>query len=291
MEFSSLWLVENLFPERQEAPPLKPTRENLTAILSCLGARATPEVQEYVLALQNPYRQKRGGLGFGAYSQVRIPGSESSFTNINLFNQGRQQSPLEICIDDTQRGTFVLKSDEATFAEGRLLPIPTWGKKTVSTGKPAITVLQQHGPRNLVGVLGPEGTTRCPLFDVRKACSFCMMDGGGSNQKRTAEEVTEAFALAFEDRSSYNLTLSTPFIDEAAMPSLINDVAQVKKGMGCASLAIEIQPIEKRWIRGLKDAGVDTLMLPLDCADPDAQRKYVPGKMQLLGKKYWVKVM
>lgn len=264
---------------------IEPTSENLTAILTCIGASASPEIQQAVLERQNPYGQKRSGLGFGGYAAVTLPGSGSSFVNINLYNRVTARSPLAVRMDDSASGNFDLLYNGLPFTKGTFLSLPAWGSQTLSSGKPAITVLQQHGPRNLVGVLGD---TRCPLFDQNAACEFCMMDGGEGNVQRSVEEIAEAFALAqAQGRSSYNLTLTTTLFDGVKFAEYVKAVLSLKQRFATSPFALEVQPLIEDEMRALKDAGLDTLMVPLDCASEAAQDRFVRGKKALLQERYW----
>ena len=279
--------------------PLKPSAENLTAILTCLGAKTSAADRDYILARQNPFRQKRG-MGLGAYAVVQLPGGGrrprsgggSNFSNINIYTTQAQTSPLTLRITEPESGTFALVDAEGTpFTQGTVLPVPAWGRQQLSTGKPAITVLQQHGPANLVGVLGAPS---CELFENGNACRFCMLNCGATNDDRSVEEIIEAFGLARQDRKAYNLTLTTGLqISLRDVAKTVEAIAKVKRGLGGAALALEMAPFPedgRTRMQELKDAGLDTLMMPLDCASEVAQQQYVPGKAALLQRSYWENV-
>lgn len=271
-----------------ELPEIIPAPENLTAVLVCLGAKTSLSDREYILKRQNPYAKKRGGLSFGAYAVVNTPEGEMNFTNINVYNEQAQISPLTLQITRPERGDFLLlDGNERLFAEGNLLPVPAWGTKFLKTGKPAIAVLQQHGPINLVGVLG---SPRCSLFESGNACQFCMLNGGEANKECSVEEILEAFGFAKEDKKAYNVTLTTGLqASKTDVQKIIEAVAKLKRSLGCAALALEVAPFPEQSqniLRAFKDAGLDTLMMPLDCASEIAQRRYLPGKAELLQKVY-----
>lgn len=271
-----------------------PTVENLSAILSCLGARTSVADAEYILERQNPFQQKRGGLGFGAYATMSpntLQKPKPTFCNINIYNQQAKESPLGLVITDEDLGRFLLfDTTDMIVGEGAIMAIPQWGREKIATGKPAITVLQQHGPVNLVGVLG---STRCELFDEKKACSFCMMNGGEGNVDRSVGEILEAFTLARKEKKAYNLTLTTSLQtgqNARSRLKLLRAIDTLKMSMNENALALEVAPFardEKEFMRELKDSGLDTLMIPLDCATPETQQMYMPGKAQLLQKSYW----
>lgn len=264
--------------------------ENLTAILTCIGAKTLSEDVAYIAQRQNPYRQKRGGLSFGAYASVRIPNGKTEMANISVYGKQSKFSPLSLTITDRESGAYELTDESRKVtANGRILESPKWAKTRLSTGRGAIQVLQRHGPANLVGVLG-EG--RCSLFDKGTACKFCTMSGGATNADREAEEVAEALEVARStDRRAYNLTVTTGLQSSLeGVDALVTKTKALKKAVGNTDVALVVAPFSEKpreRLSTLKDAGVDTLMMPLDIASEAAQKKYVPGKAALLGKTYW----
>ncbi|MBY0539536.1 hypothetical protein K2P56_03845 [Patescibacteria group bacterium] len=269
----------------------KPVRpENLTATLTAVGARTSKEDTDFIAERQNPYRQKRGGLSFGAYASIRIPAGKTEMTNINVYGEQSQLSSLSLSVTDREKGTFELRDDSlGTLTTGRILESPNWAKERLTSGRGAMQVLQRHGPANLVGVLG-EG--RCSLFDKGNACTFCTMSGGAANADREVEELAEALEVArTTDRRAYNLTVTTGLQSSLeGANGLIEKTKALKKTVGDTDIALVVAPFQENSrdrLTALKDAGVGTLMMPLDIASEAAQKTYVPGKAPLLGATYW----
>lgn len=277
-------------PERFIYKPLRVRTENLTATLTAVGARTSLEDTEYIAERQNPYRQKRGGLSFGAYASVRIPDGKTEMTNVNVYGEQSQLSPLSLSVTNRETGAYALVDNSGdTVTTGRILESPKWAKERLKSGRGAIQVLQRHGPANLVGVLG-EG--RCSLFDKGSACKFCTMSGGNANTDREVGELAEALQIAREtDKRAYNLTVTTGVQSSlTGADTLIQRTRNLKKAVGGTDVALVIAPFQdkpRERLSELKDAGVDTLMMPLDIASGAAQKKYVPGKASLLGVTYW----
>ncbi len=264
--------------------------DNLTATLTAVGARTTKEDVDFIAERQNPFRQKRGGLSFGAYASVRIPDGKTEMTNINVYGEQSRLSPLSLTVTDRENGAYALQDDTGRIkTTGRILESPSWAKTRLTSGRGAIQVLQRHGPANLVGVLG-EG--RCALFDKGDACKFCTMRGGNANTDREVGEIAEAVEVArTADRRAYNLTVTTGIQSSLeGADALIKRTTALKKAVGNTDVALVIAPFPEKTrerLSQLKDAGVSTLMMPLDISSEDAQRKYVPGKAPLLGNTYW----
>jgi hypothetical protein len=150
--------------------------ENLTATLTAVGARTSQEDVAFIAERQNPFRQKRGGLSFGAYASIKVPSGKTEMTNINVYGEQSLLSPLSLTVTNRKSGAYELRDDSGEEVSiGRILESPKWAKERLRNGRGAMQVLQRHGPANLVGVLG-EG--RCVLFEKGNACTFCTMSGG-----------------------------------------------------------------------------------------------------------------
>lgn len=276
--------------ERFTYKPTELRPENLTATLTAVGARTSEEDVAFIAERQNPYRQKRGGLSFGAYASIKIPGGKTEMTNINVYGEQSQLSPLSLTVTDRETGAYELRDDSGlSMSTGRILESPTWAKERLKNGRGAMQVLQRHGPANLVGVLG-DG--RCLLFDKGSACTFCTMNGGAGNADREANEIAEALTIArTTDRRAYNLTVTTGLQSSLeGADALINKTIELKKAIDETDLALVVAPFKEKprdRLTALKDAGVNTLMMPLDVSSKQAQELYVPGKAPLLGQTYW----
>lgn len=264
--------------------------ENLTATLTAVGARTSKEDVDFIAERQNPYRQKRGGLSFGAYASIRVPDGKTEMTNINVYGEQAELSPLSLAVTNRESGSYELTDDSGeTITSGRILESPRWAKVCLKSGRGAIQVLQRHGPANLVGVLG-EG--RCALFDKGDACKFCTMSGGAGNMDREVDEIAEALQIArATDRRAYNLTVTTGIQSSLeGAGTLIEKTKALKTAVGETDIALVVAPFQDKprdRLSALKDAGVGTLMMPLDIASQEAQQLYVPGKAPLLGATYW----
>lgn len=276
--------------ERFTYQPVAVRPENLTATLTAVGARTSKEDVEFIAERQNPFRQKRGGLSFGAYASIKVPSGKTEMTNINVYGEQAQLSPLSLTVTDRENGVYELRNESGTgISTGRILESPKWATERLRNGRGAMQVLQRHGPANLVGVLG-EG--RCVLFEKGSACTFCTMNGGAGNVDREVSEIAETLKIAqAADRRAYNLTVTTGLQSSLeGADALVQKTEALKKVIGNTDVALVVAPFQDKprdRLTALRDAGVDTLMMPLDVASKEAQELYVPGKAPLLGKTYW----
>lgn len=186
------------------------------------------------------------------------------------------------------------KLDGEVVATGSVPAAPGWLGRTLVDGTSVAKIVQVHGP-NLVSVWG---NTRCVLFDRETACSFCMFDGATNNSNRSMEQVIEAIKVMRStevDRNRHNnLTLTTGFLEgEEVLARLARDIALFKEQFPGFKLALETTPLnrdDRPALSRLKEAGLDTLMIPLDCASLDAQAQFLKGKAALLQRDYWATV-
>ncbi len=277
--------IETLKQLMQADPRAIPT------VLSAVGVRTEACDRQAILDRQNPTGQKRGGLGFGAYASVAIPQHGAVFCNMNTFALRQAElSPLMLTGLNPESGRFNLQCDGATVAGGTLLAVPAWGRGRLSSGRMALEVLQQHGARNLVGIIGD---TRCTLFDRDEACAFCMMDGGANNAPRSIDEIREAVRLAVADRAIYNLTLTTGFLTDRDVVQLAPGLRALKSELPNGALAFEMNPVRspsESIFSLLRMFGVDTVMIPLDCYSRAAQESLLPGKAAALAEAFWENV-
>lgn len=264
------------------------TVDNLTATLTAIGASAPKRIILQIQNLQNPAMQKRGGLGFGAFSLVYSGDSRPEFANVNLFNQQAQTSPLSIRESLGREGEFDIVFEGKIVGRMKPLPVPDWFHKNLRSGVPASAVLQQHGPRNLVAIWGKN---RCHLFDQNSACTFCMFDGGDANIERNIDDLIEAFSLAAQNKRGYNLTLTTALLADEDLKNLVTDINRLKDSMGSSALALEIAPLAisnlDQFYNDLRLAGLDTVMIPMDLFTDESRDLYIPGKSQLVRDYYW----
>lgn len=275
------------FIESEYGPELlEPDGENLSAILTCLGVKADDLTKAIIMGRQNPFAQKRGGLGTGAFSIVWLPGEQrAEFCNINVFGVNAELSPLDLEITDVGEGNFRLLFNGEEITTGNLAKYPDWGVERLQDGRMVIELIQAHGPRNLVTVIG---SARCKLFDQGNSCDFCTLKGGPENRSRSSSDIIEALSFALADeRNNYRLTLTTGY-DSSVFTAIENAmvVKAIKSAYPDLPIALEVLPGDKRAIDEYFEAGVDTLMIPLDCASTEAQRRFVSGKMQALDN-YW----
>jgi hypothetical protein len=273
----------------------------LSALLTCYGARADENTRRLISQRQNPYGQKRGGLGYGAFLSIRPQiktlqvgqGSvQAGIVNVNLYaTRQAALSPIELKALDPEARFLTFQSNGKTVATASVPRAPLWLGAALSDGTPVATVLQAHGP-NLVSVWG---RNRCELFDQGSACSFCMFDGGANNATRSMPQVIEAIAVMQSTTEGQagrrkNLTLTTGMLGPNKLEALARDVDQFKQAYPDFRLALETNPFPEESradLRRLRDAGLDTLMIPLDCYSVEAQKRFLAGKATALQRDYW----
>ncbi len=255
---------------------------NLFPYLVCVGVRVDPVLLYVILNAQNPHQQKRGGLGYGLHASVKDVSELTSLSrNVNI--RINQSSPLCL-IKGEGLDSYEIDFNGKTIATVKTFQAEEWAMKKLTSGRYVSEILQKHTGNNLVGIIGG---TRCSLFDAGNACSFCQMTGGMENLNRTTEEIIEALEIITGYRKNYVLTFTTPLMTLPVFENVCESLAKIKKVFPLLPLALESQPASALIIDKIKNAGVDTWMVPLDCYSPQAQRSHIPGKIELINEVYW----
>lgn len=253
--------------------------KNLFASLVCIGVCVEENLLNEILTSQNPYRQKRGGLGYGLHATIQTISEISVSRGVNV--RINQRSPIYLVRNNNE---LEIIYNSKTIAVMRPFRPAEWIDQKLSSGRYVSEVIQQHTASNLVGIIGP---TRCPLFDLGTACTFCEMKGGSENTNRSTKEIIEAISIILKYRKNYVLTFTTPLMSNIEFESVCNSLKEIHDAFPEIPLALESQPAPKHLIERIKKSGVDTWMVPLDCYSENSQRAYIPGKQDILRNFYW----
>lgn len=244
--------------------------------ISLLHAALVTQVPEmdhgwkaHVFATQFPSGSKRGGLGCGGHAKITVAGlhgqtGQSQFCNINLFGKDGRKPKLAL----KQSGNW----DEFTIIErasgdiagtGKFFPAPAWYEESLPDGTPVTQIIQAHMGKEAVTVLGQ---TRCEGFDGGTACKYCSLQGGAENPTRLGRQVVEALELALQHGwKPASLAITTTWISHNnPLEHILDEIKAIKTRFPGLALAFEAQPLPKKNYALLRDAGINTIMIPMD---------------------------
>jgi len=245
---------------------------SLKAQMLCEGVNADSEAVE-LFRQQNPSNVKRGGLSSGGKMilEDQLPVNAPFYKN--------QQVPVSLTVDpERERGVSVLKYGQK-IANATVIEAPSWYREKV--GDFDITqVLTAHNRQLAASVY--EG---CALFDKGEECQFCVINRSLANKDpRLVLKSPELFLQALgkiplNDYAGLTLNGGMTRASGRGMELIEPVVRAVKEVYPDLNIAVEITPPEDlNWIDKMADAGLSSLMMNLECFDPELRSKLVPGK-------------
>ncbi len=255
--------------------------ENLFSHLVSVGVRADDSIITKILGHQNPHYQKRGGLGFGIHGIVTSSNPLFPFPR-GINSRINPTSSLELRKTNEDQ-KYEIYSGKEKVASMQLFKAASWINEKLKNGKFVAEILQQHTARNLVGVLG---NPKCPLFISNSPCSFCDMQGGKENIKRTRQEILESLEIILSYKKDYILTFTTPLFQSLEFHEICSTIEDIKKKFSIP-VALECQPLQSSQVEMIRQTGLDTIMIPMDCYSSESRSLHIPGKKLLLERYYW----
>ena len=166
---------------------------------------------------------------------------------------------------------------------------PKYYDKTIcSSGTPMVRVGQVCSDRLGIGL-----TNRCHFWGHRsERCRFCSIglnvQSGDEVRDKVTEEILEVTTAAVTDPllPARHILLGggTPPGPDAGAKRIAEAAEQVKlHHPGLPIYAMIAPPSDRRWIRRLRDAGVDELGMNVEVFSEDAAARYIPGKHTRIG--------
>lgn len=242
----------------------------LKARLLCEGARASKEVSEAVLRCQNPFGVRRGGLSSGAKVRLLPAGPKVNFP---LYI--RTETSISVVMEG-QRLVFIEQGSRIGQAE--ILDPPSWYGQVLTDGTPIEQILTDHGGQ-LAGAVYED----CILFSTGRPCSFCVMQFSACDKKlrlKRPQQFIEALNfIPRGERMALVLNGGMTLHEGRGIELIVPVVREIRRVFPDLPIAVEITPPwNLEWVRHLKDAGCDSLMMNLECWDREARKKFIPGK-------------
>ncbi len=247
----------------------------LKAKMLCEGVSLDPAV-EAMFQEQNPSGAKRGGLSSGG--KMTLTGSGMVPLQVNAPFYHNRLTDIRLVATSSDRTVSVF--DRSQFVcDAQVMSAPPWYGATVR-GFPITQILTAHN-RQLVGAIYED----CVLFGSGDQCRFCVIKWSLKNRdprlvmKKDALiiEVLEQISLGDYDGLVLNggMTLAPGRGMEIMEPVL----KEIHRAFPFLPIAVEMTPPEDlSWINRLADTGMKSLMMNLECWDPEIRRRLIPGK-------------
>jgi len=272
------------------------TITELKAIMLCEGIDADP-VAEELFRRQNPSNVKRGGLSSGAKMELvreSWKGAHGWFpelrlsVNAPLYRVREADVKVVATEPDTRdltvyhKGKFVMRA--------KALPAPTWYGQKVDCFD-ITQILTKHGTQ-LAGAVYED----CALFGINEACRFCVINR--SLKDKTPKLVLKSGDLFInalnkipaEDYAGLSLNGGMTTHLGRGMELISPVVNRINRAYPKLPIAVEITPPEDlTWIGRLADAGVSSIMMNMECWDPEIRAQLIPGKSKYCTREMYLK--
>lgn len=257
----------------------------IKAKMLCEGVNTTPEIEK-LFNQQNPFKVKRGGLSSGGKMSLM---NGTIFVNAPFYR--KRKVDLKLISDPLNPDDgFIVNYRNGPLCTGKILKAPEWYTESVKDF--SITQILTLHNRQLAGAIYED----CALFGLKEECKFCVINHSLKNKspllvKKDSRLFIEA--LTKIPTEAYDgLTLNggmTPHPGRG-MEIIEPVVKDIFKAYPNLDIAVEITPpTDLSWIDRLKDAGVASLMMNLECWDDEIRNKTVPGKNKLCSKETYLK--
>jgi len=254
----------------------------IKAKMLCEGVNVASEIEK-LFSEQNPHKI-RSGMSFGG--QVKLAGI--SLVNTPFYKN--REVDLKLVPDILNPNGFIVDYYGEPLCTGEILKNPNWYKKNID-GFSIMQILTAHG-KQLAGAV----YENCSLFQISEECKFCVInfstkDKSISFERKKSSLFIEALSKIplnnYEGLSLNGGMTLHPGRGMEIFEPIVRDIHRVYPNL---NIAVEITPPQDLiWIDKLKDAGVSSLMMNIECWDDEIRKEIIPGKNRLCPKEMYLK--
>lgn len=219
---------------------------------------------------------RKGGAGPSDHKAVTIDGTTIM---VPIYNSPAAQSPYSIEMHPDQ--AIVLKRDSAPVGSIEFPHAPRFYSLTTADGIPYWKIALLHSR----DVLATTVLQTCMRYsDAATACQFCAigqsLDAGRTIARKTPAQLAEvaAAAVRLDGVKHLVMTTGTPNTSDRGAAYLTECARAVKASVNLPIQAQCEPPDDFAWFDRLHAAGVDSLGMHLEAADPKVRSRIMPGK-------------
>ncbi|NEQ25940.1 MAG: MSMEG_0568 family radical SAM protein [Microcoleus sp. SIO2G3] len=218
---------------------------------------------------------RKGGAGPSDHKAVTIDGTT---VMVPIYNSPAARSPYSI---ETAAETIVLKRDATPVGSIEFPHAPRFYGLTTADGIPYWKIALLHSR----DVLATTVLQTCMRYsDAAMACQFCAigqsLEAGRTIARKTPAQLAEvaAAAVRLDGVKHLVMTTGTPNTSDRGAAYLTECAKAVKASVDLPIQAQCEPPDDFAWFARLHTAGVDSLGMHLEAADPEVRSRIMPGK-------------
>lgn len=237
------------------------------------------ELQSYGLKLIDPHQGasgRRGGAGPSDHKAVTIDGTT---VMVPIYNSPAAQSPYSVEVSPI--GEMQLVYEGESIAPIQWPQQPRFYSLTTAEGIPYWKIALLHSR----DVLATTVLQTCMRYSDRDtACQFCAigqsLEAGRTIARKNPAQLAEvaAAAVRLDGVKQLVMTTGTPNSRDRGAAYLTECAAAVKASVDLPIQAQCEPPDDFAWFGRMKAAGIDSLGMHLEAADPLVRARIMPGK-------------
>ncbi len=219
---------------------------------------------------------RKGGAGPSDHKAISIDGTT---VMVPIFNSTAAASPYSIEMQSANEMLLSLKQEK--IAAISLPKSPKFYGLTTSDGipYPKIALLHSHD------VLATTVLQTCMRYNnTETSCQFCAigesLEAGRTIARKTPAQLAEVAeaAVRLDGVKQMVMTTGTPNTSDRGAAYLTECAKAIKAKVDLPIQAQCEPPDDFSWFEKMKAAGIDTLGMHLEAADPDVRAKIMAGK-------------
>ncbi len=163
-----------------------------------------------------------------------------------------------------------------------LVPSPQFYEASLSDGTPMTHIALVHGTNCLATTI----VQHCDYFNQGLECRYCSipvsLKRGNTILRKSPEQFLQVLSSAQREGCANHLTLTmgSPGRPDRGAQEYIHFVSAIREKSD-VPIHVQLEPPDSiDYLRGLKDAGVDSVGIHLEIYDDTLREKYCPGKFK-----------
>lgn len=247
------------------------------------------ELQSHGLKLLDPQAQSLGRKGGAGPSDHRAITVDGTTVMVPVFTDSAARSPFTV-EDYLSEEHAILSFHGETISSVRLPREPKFYKLTTADGIPYWKIALLHSQN----VLATTVLQTCMRYsDAATACQFCAigqsLEAGKTIARKTPAQLAEVAeaAVRLDGVKQLVMTSGTPNTSDRGAAYLTECAGAVKARVDLPIQAQCEPPDDFGWFDRLQSAGVDSLGMHLEAADPAVRARIMPGKAMVPVEYYF----